>query len=158
MRLLPVMRKNPRGWWGRDRDAAVAGGEAWRATPGKTMWEVRSRGRDGVEHFLRVAGDFHLAPFPYEFAVGVDQERAAHHAHVALAVQHLFMDHVERPAPGFVGVGHQREGQRLFFREPGMRGDRIARDADNLRTALAKLRVEVAEILRLGGTAGGAVL
>src|SRR6185312_3851717 len=58
----------------------------------------------------------------------------------------------------FVRIGHQRERQFLLGGEIGVGLRRVARDADDLGVAFAELRVQVAEVLRFGGTAGGGVL
>src|SRR6185437_7918769 len=115
--------------------SSLVGGKRWRT---KAMESGRSAGGNGVEHGPGMAGHFHATPFGRQLAVRVDQEGAAHDAHEALAVQDLLVDHVERAAPGFVGIGHEREGQFLLRGEVGVRLLRIARHADDLRVALAE--------------------
>src|SRR6185437_3726869 len=135
--------------------SSLVGGKRWRT---KAMESGRSAGGNGVEHGPGMAGHFHATPFGRQLAVRVDQEGAAHDAHEALAVQDLLVDHVERAAPGFVGIGHEREGQFLLRGEVGVRLLRIARHADDLRVALAEGGVQIAKILRFAGAAGGRVL
>src|ERR1700735_2019746 len=130
MRLLPVMRKEPH----------EAGGGRDLRWSRRVTW--KSPGWYGVEHRLGMAGHFYAPPLRGELAVGVDQKGTAYHAHVTFPVQHLFMNHIEGVAPGFVGIGNQREGQFLLAGEVGVGFDGVARDADDFGMAFAEFGVE----------------
>src|ERR1051325_9272028 len=80
-----------------------------------------SLGGDGVEHGLSVTWDFDVAPFLHQPAFGIDQEATSYDTHVTFSVQHLLVDHVEGLAPGFLGVGNQRERQLLLGGGAGVR-------------------------------------
>jgi len=91
-------------------------------------------------------------------AVAVDDEGAAFDAAHLLAI-HVFHFHDrEQIADGFVGVGAKFEGQRLLGLEVLVRLQAVARNSQYYRVDRDELRMEVAELLRLGGTAWRAVL
>src|ERR1035437_8663882 len=119
MRLPRVMRcSRKRGGWGvRCALREARANDRWK--------NRRSRWCKPIEHGGCVTRYLHAAPFGNEDAVGVDQERTADHAHVALAVQHLLAEHAERVAPGFVAVRNQRERQFLLRAEFAVRGGRV---------------------------------
>jgi len=158
------MRKRPRFWSDQRKAAWTEGSQAagWHGSPpckgsaGKRR--DASLGWDGVQYGLGMARDFYAAPLLREMALGVDQKRAAHDPQVGLAVEHLLVDHVEGLAPGFVGVGDERERQLLLGGEIGMTAHAVARHADDDGVARGEFGVQVAEVLRLAGAGGGAVL
>ena len=57
------------------------------------------------------------APFLHEYAISVDQERAAFDTAHLLAVHVLLLDDTVKSAQYFVGVGNERKRQILFFFE-----------------------------------------
>uniref|UniRef100_A0A1I8AEP5 AI-2E family transporter n=1 Tax=Steinernema glaseri TaxID=37863 RepID=A0A1I8AEP5_9BILA len=65
-------------------------------------------------HRFHMPGHLHAAPFLAQHTLAVDQERAAVHPHVFLAVQLLELDHVEQLAQGFVLVADQLEREALL--------------------------------------------
>ncbi len=77
---------------------------------------------------------------------------------MALAVQHLLVNHVEGLAPGFVGIGNEFEVERLLELEFAVRGQRIARDAEHDGAAFGEILLLVAKVLRLERTARRRVL
>src|SRR5690606_12187698 len=72
---------------------------------------------EGVEDFLGMACNLHLAPFAAQYTITIDQERAAVDAHVLAAVQALLADHVELPAQLLFRIAEQVKGQRLLVAE-----------------------------------------
>src|ERR1700741_3413908 len=110
-----------------------------------------------VEHRLGMAGYFHTPPLRGELAVGVDQKSTAYHAHLTFPLQQLLVNHVEGVAPGFFGIGNQRERQLLLAGESGVGFYGVARDADDFGMALAEFRMEVAEVFGFVGATGCAV-
>src|SRR5688572_4985213 len=119
------------------------------------------RGSEGfrrLEDFLGVALDLHRAPFARELAGGVEQERAAVHAHVFLAVHALFADHVERLAGGAFGVGKEREGEAELGDEIIVAAHAVLGDAQDLDAGFLELGIQVAEVLAFLRAAGSVVL
>src|SRR5512146_1504470 len=115
-------------------------------------------GVDGFEHGGDMSRHLDVAPLALQAAIRSDQERAADHAEVVPAVKDLVVDHVERAAPGLVGIGHQVERQIMLGGEAVVRFHRIARHADDDRVAFGKLGGGVTEVLRLARAAGRVVL
>src|SRR5690606_24292289 len=118
----------------------------------------RSLRRQPLQHGSRVSGHPDAAPFGDEYALRVDQERAADDTDEAPPVQRLFAEHAERVAPRLVGVGDERERQRVFLAELRVRRGAVARDADDLAVEFSEPVVEVAETVRLAGAAGRRIL
>src|SRR5215469_4015154 len=84
------------------------------------------------KHCLRVTWDLYLAPLLPERTRGIQQEGAAFHPEVLSAVHAFRFYDVEQPADALIGVGEQRERQRLALRELAVRGDSVARYAHDL--------------------------
>src|SRR5579872_2219063 len=110
------------------------------------------------KHFLRVAGDLHLAPFVPQNTGAVQQESAALDPEVLPAVQTLFVDDIECLAELFVLIGEQRKRQLLLVSEAIVGADAVARDAHHHGACLAECSVQIAKVLALPGAAGGHVL
>src|SRR5690348_2303769 len=106
---------------------------------------------------LRMAGNLDVAPLLLQTAGAVYQERAALHPEILSAVQGFLPDHIEQLAHLLLGVGEQRKRKRFLRREAVVRGDAVARDADDGGVGLAERRGEIAEVLRLARAAGGHV-
>src|SRR6516165_628917 len=109
------------------------------------------------KHFLRVTGNLHLAPLLRQPAGAVQQKSAALHPQILSAVEAFLFYDIEQLAHLFVRVRQQRKRQRFLGRELVVRGDRIARNTDDLGAGLAELRVQIAEVLGFPGTARGQV-
>src|SRR5581483_9845723 len=110
------------------------------------------------KYFLRVTGDFHLAPFLAQHTGAIDQERAPFDAQVLPAIQTLLFDDIEESAQLLVLIREEIERQLLLFPELVVGLEAVARDAHDAHACLAKCRIQVAEILALAGAAGGHVL
>src|SRR3569833_1263281 len=110
------------------------------------------------KYFLRVAGNFHLAPLAPEDARAIQQKRASLDAQVLLTVETLLVDEIEQHAEIFFRIGKKREGQALLYYELVVRFNAVARYADNVNACLAELAVQVPEILALPGAAARHVL
>lgn len=102
----------------------------------------------------------HLDPTPglAQHTVPVDQEGAAVHAQVFLAVELLQLDHVEQLAERLVLVADQLEGEALLGLEVLVRLEPVARDAEHHRVGRREGVELVTKALALGGAAGRAVL
>src|ERR1700731_3163874 len=89
------------------------------------------------QYFGDMAGHLDLVPDAAYHAILVDQEGAAVDAHVFAAIHALFDP--DAVALGYlaVRVGSEDEGQRVLLLELVVRGDRVARYADNDRAGLA---------------------
>src|SRR5690606_14355714 len=111
---------------------------------------VCSRGCQLLQDGRGMAGNLQRTPFGAQDSLCVDKKRAAHDAKVALAVEHLLVDDVKGLAPGFIGVGDQRERKLLLGAEAGMRSNRVARNAENFAIQSAELAVQVAKITGFG--------
>src|SRR3569833_2787176 len=80
-----------------------------RESPGAVL--VRALAGPGSEtlrcfkYFLRVAGNFHLAPLAPQDASAIQQKRAALDAQVLLTVENLLLDDIEQLADFFFCVG-----------------------------------------------------
>src|SRR5580658_4999552 len=96
---------------------------------------------------LRVTWNLHLAPLLSQAATAVQQEGAALDPEELSAVKAFRFYDIEQPAHRFLGIGEQREGQRLLGRELVVGGDRVARHTHDLRAGLAERRRQVAEVL-----------
>ena len=58
-----------------------------------------------IKYGLGVAGYAYFSPLLLQYAFGLNQEGAAHNAHIGAAIQFLFMDHIELFAQQFIAVG-----------------------------------------------------
>src|SRR6056297_930645 len=105
----PAARGGPSGSVSGRYDGARASGEL----PGR------------LQHFLGVALHLHLAPFPAQFALVVDQEGAALDTHHLAPVHVLLLDHVELAADLLLGIGQQVEGELVLGAEFLVGGDRV---------------------------------
>src|ERR1700693_1835230 len=83
------------------------------------------------EHFQCVTLDLDAAPLPAQHALGVDQKCAALDAQHFASVQVFFPDDVEQPAHLLVGVGQQGERITHLVAEFLVRGEAVARDAED---------------------------
>src|SRR5690606_21267758 len=108
--------------------------------------------------FGNMAGHFHLAPLLHQLAVLVDEEGAALNAHELLAVHFLQLDHVELLAQGAVLVAEQLKREVVLALEVVVTLQAVLGNAENLTIGFLELLVVIAEVLALGGAAGGAVL
>ncbi len=100
----------------------------------------------------------HAAPFLTQYAILVDQERAAIHAHVFLAVELFQLDHVEQLTDGFVLVADQLKGEFLFALEVLVGFEAVARHAEHFGIGGLERSVLITKALPLGRAARGAVL
>ena len=105
-----------------------------------------------------MALDLHFAPFFPQLAFFVNQEGAALDAHKLSAIKHLLFNDVELAAQFFIGVGQQLKWKTLLSLEFFMRADAVPRYAENDGILAPKLRMQIAEILSLCGTARCRVL
>src|SRR5258706_4542825 len=111
-----------------------------------------------LESLLYVAGHFHAAPLARKLATRIEGERAALDAAHLAAVHVLHLDDAEELARRFFGVGQELERKLHFRLEALVRLHAVARHAEDRAFRLVELRIEVAEILALGGAARGVVL
>src|SRR4051812_47613203 len=118
---------------------------------GKRGLEVR--GLHVVEHFLRVAGDLHAAPFARDAALPVDHEGAALDAAHLLAVHVLHLHHAEDAAALLFGVGEQLEREVHLFPEPLVGRHGVARNPEDRHFRAEEFAMEVAELGALDGAA-----
>ena len=98
-----------------------------------------------------------LAPLAAQYAFFIDQESAALDALELPAVHALLADHVEQAAGLALLVGEQLEGKLELLLELLVRRERVGRDADDLGSRLAELRIQVAEFHAFPRAAGGIV-
>ena len=101
-----------------------------------------------------MAVDFHLVPALRHLAVGADEIRCPHDAHVGAAVVRLLLPHAVLLRDLVVGVGQQRKGDVVFRGE--LRLARFVEDADAEDDRLARLETrqvvaKVAGFLRAAG-------
>src|SRR3954469_23023739 len=117
-----------------------------------------SSGFNKVEYLLDVTRYLHTAPFPADDALPVQHEGAALDAAHFLAVHVLHFHAPEELARLLVLVGEQVEGEAHLRLEVLVRLQAVPRDAVDRAAGVLELRVEVAELLALGGAAGRVVL
>ena len=58
-----------------------------------------------IKYGLGVTGYAHFSPLLLQYAFSINQEGAAHDAHICTAIQFLFVDHIELFAQQFFAVG-----------------------------------------------------
>jgi len=105
-----------------------------------------------------MTGDLDAAPLATQHALRIQHESAALDAANLLAVHVFHLDHAEQAADFLVFVGQQIERKAHLGLEVIVRLQAVARNADDFAAGLGELRMEVAEILALGGASGGVVL
>ena len=96
----------------------------------------------------------HLGEDAGELALLVDDERGADDAHVLLAVERLLAPRVPRLRDRVIGVGEQREAERVLVVELQLLLGRVGADADDRDTEPLQLRVRVAQLARLRRATG----
>src|SRR3569833_2816974 len=118
-----------------------------RESPGAVF--VRALAGPGSErlrcfkNFLRMARNFHLAPFAPQDASAIQQKRAALDPHVLPTVQTLLLDDIEQLAGFFVCIAKEREGELFLLYEPVVRFDAVPRDPDDVDACLAECAVQI---------------
>src|SRR5690606_4226346 len=98
------------------------------------------------------------APLLHQLARLVDAEGAALNAHELLAVHFLQLDHVDLLAEGAVLDAEQLKREVVLALEVVVTLQAVLGNAENLTIGFLELLVVIAEVLALGGAAGGAVL
>ena len=111
----------------------------------------------GVEHFISMSLNPHFAPFFAQFAIVVDQERAAFDAHEFASIQGLFLDDVKLFAQFFFRIGQEVKREFLLGLKFLMGGHAVSRNAQNYRVLSLELRVKISKILPFGCTARGSI-
>src|ERR1700733_15357007 len=90
------------------------------------------------KYFLRVARHLHFAPLALQHSVAIEQEGAAHDAHELAPVHALLVQHVKELRDLRVLIRQELKGQFVTHFELLVRGEAVARDADDARARLAE--------------------
>ena len=101
--------------------------------------------------------NLHFAPFLAQFAVFVDQERAAFDAHEFASIQGFLLDDVKLLTQLFFRIGQEVKRKFLLGLKFLMGGHAVSRHAQNYRVLSPELRVKISKILSFGCTARGSI-
>jgi len=85
--------------------------------------------------------------------MAVEDKGAALDAAHLFAIHILQLDHFEQGAHRLIDIGKQCEGQGELGLKVFMRLDAVARDADYFTVCILESRIQITELLRLGGAA-----
>ena len=108
--------------------------------------------------FLCVVGYLHPAPLAPQHSFAIDDKGTTLDTANLFAVHRLHLDHREAGTERLFAVGKQIEGQLLFDLEVFVRFEAVTRDADDDGSRTDELRMQITELLRLGGASRRAVL
>src|SRR5687768_666797 len=111
-----------------------------------------------LQHFLNMAGDLDSSPFPPQYSLRINYERAAVDATDLLAVHVFHLHDVEQLASRFVSIAQQFERETHLHLEIFMRFDAVSRDTYNIAVEFGEFRVSITELLALGSATGRVVL
>ena len=99
-----------------------------------------------------MAADAQVGQHDIEYpAVAIEQVSGPPHTDAERAI------HVVGPITALSTSGEQREGQGVAVAEPPVAGGILRADADDLQSGARDLRMQIAEVTGLGGTARGEI-